>query len=716
MGKFAIVTAGGYGKRLRPLTETVPKPLLPLGDGTVYSRALGCLKESGFDSIAVTTMYKAAQVEAAPTEGLTATYYRESVPLGTAGGIKVAASGVCDDFAVVSGDVVFEFNLADAYRRHTERGAIATVICKRVPYPTEYGTVIARGGRVVAFDEKAPWARTRTDLVNTGIYIFSPRALAYIGDGEQDLARDLLPCLLKEGEDVLCYEEEGFWCDIGNPSSYYDCCFRYGEGKNRLFGTASIAEGAYTEGCIIFNGTLLEEAVAAQGSIICEDVHIGKGAYIGEGCIIGGGTVIGEGAYIAAGTVIKSGTVIGKGARVMKSIYFGEYRRRYIEGGRISGMYGSFLGGELAQSIGAALAEQCGRGGKVGVMDDGKAASRLLAEAVSLGVRLYGADCAMLGDGFESLCAFSAAELGFNFTVMVKTVGAAASVILYDKDGLPPRADTVRRIEQFLSMPQECGGNVGESLSFEEEDGPRYRYALALTKLVPSLEGVKLYIGEKNAASEFLLSVCHKLGAAAEYGKAEGDIFEVSEDGFYAEAQLRGGTELSFWALVCVAGMAAKGMVALPALAPNFVVDSLRKSGHPVSFFGDSGDRGGAYGTFWSYDAVALCLMALYASVKLGKGLAELDSTVPKRVVESKTLVCRDEDKAAAMARIGKDAVRGRGGEGVVLRYGGGTVVVVPQETAAFRLFAEAVSIEAAEELFSDVARRLFDSPSHDAR
>ncbi len=707
MGKFAIVTAGGYGKRLRPLTETVPKPLLPLGDGTVYSRALRCLKESGFDSVAVTTMYRAAQVEAADTEGLEATYYRESVPLGTAGGIKAAASGVCDDFAVVSGDVVFEFDLADAYRRHGERGAIATVICKRVPYPTEYGTVIARGGRVVAFEEKAPWARTRTDLVNTGIYIFSPRALAYIGDGEQDLAKDLLPRLLKEGEDVLCYEEQGFWCDVGNPASYYECCFRYGEGKNRLFGTASVDGGAFVEGSILFSGAAVSEGASVQGSIICEDVHVGRGSFIGEGCIIGGGTVIGEGAYIAAGTVIKSGAVIGKGARVMKSVYFGEYRRRYIEGGRISGVYGQLMNGELAQSVGAALAEQCGRRGKVGVMHDGKAESRLLAEAVSLGVRLYGVDCALLGDGFESLCAFSAVEMGFEFTVMVKVTGSAASVSLYDKDGLVPRSEVLRRIEQFLSLPRESGGAVGESLVYEDEEGPRFLYAVALTKLVPSLEGARLYIGEKNAASEFLLSVCHKLGAMAEYGVGDRDVFEVAEDGFYAEAQLSGGGECSFWGLICVAGGAAKGMVALPALAPSFVVDSLRKSGHPVSFFGDGGDRSGAYGTFWSYDAVALCLMAIYASVKQGKTIAELDAMVPKRVIESKTVACRDEEKAAAMARIGKDALRGRGGEGVMLRYGGGTVIVVPQETAAFRLFAEAVSVEAAEELFSDVTRRL---------
>lgn len=705
MGRFAVIMAGGFGKRLRPLTDSVPKPRLPMWESTVLEMVLGRLHQGGFTEAAVTTMYKAAQVEATAFDGMELTFYRESVPLGTAGGIKAAASGVDAPFAVVSGDVVFEFDMDEIYEKHKKSGAIATVVCKRVPFPTEYGTVTARGGFIVGFEEKAPWACTRTDLVNTGVYIFSPEILSYIADGVQDIAKDLLPALLRRGDKICCVEETRFWCDIGTPESYYGCCFRYGKGRNVLFGSASLAKGAYADGAILFDGASVAPGARLRDCIICEQVHIGEGAYVGEGCIIGAGCDIGAGAYIAAGTVLRGGLRVGKEARVMKSVFFGELRRKNIENGRISGLYGSFVGGELCLRLGGALV--AAGGSRVGVMHDGSEQAKLLAEFVALGVRQYGGDSALLGDGFESLCAFAAVELRLRYTVLVKHSGGAASICIYDGDGLVPTADATRTMEAFLSMPRAPEGQVGEALVFEDERGPRYLYAEALTQLVPSLEGVRFCIGEKNEAAEFLLAASHKLGAQAEYGR-EGDIFDVSEDGYYAEAVTAGGTECSFWGLVCMAGMAAKGTVALPALAPNFVVEAMRRRGHPVVFFGNGGERGAAYRCFWSYDAVALCIMALYATLKEKKTVAELDAMTPKKVIESQLVLCDEEKKAAAMARVAAEGDKGRG-EGVVLRYGRGTVVVVPQEIGAFRLFAEAVSAEAATEIFDKTKHLLLD-------
>ncbi len=705
MGRFAVVMAGGFGKRLRPLTDTVPKPLLPMGDTTVIGKVLERLRDGGFTEAAVTTMYKAAQVEALRFSGVELTFYRESVPLGTAGGIKAAASGVTEDFAVVSGDVVFEFDLDAAYRRHRESGCVATVLCKRVPFPTEYGTVIARNGRVESFDEKAPWSGTRTDLVNTGVYIFSPQVLGHIGDGVQDIAKDLLPKLIPMG--VCCIEEQGFWCDIGTPQSYYGCCFRYGKGRNVLFGSAVLEKGAFAEGALLFDGVTVAAQARVRDCILCEQVHIGEGAYVGEGCVIGAGCDIGAGAYIAPGTVLRGGLRVGKEARVMKSVYFGELRRKNMENGRISGLYGSYIGGELCLRLGAALAEA--GGSRVGVMHDGSEQAALLAGIIAEGVRLYGGDSAMLGDGFESLCGFAAVELRLRYTVLVKYSGGAASLCIYDGDGLPPTASDSAQIEAFLAMPRAPRGELGERLVFEDERSPRYLYAEALTKTVPSLEGVRFCIGERNGASEFLLAVAHKLGAEAEFCRdSERDRFELSEDGYYAEVQLGGGGECSFWGLVCIAGIAARGSVALPALAPNYVVEHLRRRGHGIVFFGNGGERGAAYRCFWSYDAVALSLMALYSAKLEGKSLKELDGKTPKKVIESRLVMCDEDKKAACMARLAEEGESGRGGEGVVLRYGRGTVVVVPQEIGAFRLFAEAVSAEAVSEIFDTTKKKLF--------
>ncbi len=704
MGRFAVVMAGGYGKRLRPLTDSVPKPLLPMGDSTVLELALRKLREANFTEAAVTTMYKASQVETVYVEGMSLTFHRETMPLGTAGGIKAATTGVETPFAVVSGDVVFEFDMDALYRRHMESGAVATVVCKRVAFPTEYGTVLERDGFVTAFDEKAPWAGTRTDLVNTGIYIFSPQVLSLIGDGEQDIAKDLLPKLLPLG--VCCHEESGFWCDIGTPQSYYGCCFRYGKGRNVLFGTAKLEKGAFADGALLMDGVCVAAGARLRDCIICEDCRIGEGAYVGEGCIIGAGCDIGAGAYIAAGTVLHGGLNVGKETRVMKSVYFGELRRRNVEEGRISGLYGNYIGGELCLRLGGALVESGGN--RVGVMHDGSQQAALLAGFIAEGVRYHGGDSAVLGEGFEGLCAFSAVELRLRFTVLVKHYGGVVTLCIYDGDGLPPTAAVCRQIDSWLAMPKAPLGNIGEILVFDEERAPKFLYARALTKLVPSLEGVRFCIGERNGPAEFLLAAAHKLGASAEYGKNEGcDRLELSEDGYYAEAVMADGKECSFWGLMCIAAMAAKGSVALPALAPAFVVEAMRRRGHSVAFFGNGGERAAAYRCFWCYDAVALCLMALYACVCEKKSLSELDALTPKKVIESRLVMCAEDKKAECMARISAEGDGGRGGEGVLLRYGRGTVLVVPQEIGAFRLFAEAVSAEAAAEICTQTRRAL---------
>lgn len=705
MSKNAVVLAGGYGRRLLPITETVPKPLLPLGDSTVYGTLMSRLAAAGFTEVSVATLYRAEQIEAVKIEGIRPTFFRESLPLGTAGCVKGAAAGFKDAFLVVSGDTVCDFDFQRIMEAHKKHGGAVSIVCKRVTEPTEYGTVLVKDGVVESFVEKPSWQRTLTNLVNTGIYVLEPWVLGYIGDGEQDFAHDLFPHLMASGISLHCIEETGYWCDIGDVESYYRCCFRAaGYPKNVLFGNAWAAADSAVEGCILFDGAAVESGAAVYGSIICENAAIGKNVFVGNGCIVGGGTSVGDGAYISGGTVLKSGLTVEKGARVMKSVIFGEIRKRHIDGGKISGRYGSYINGELCLRLGGALTYVAGAGSAVGVFHDGSAEARALADSLMCGVRIYGGRAYDLGEGFEALAAFSAVEYRFAYSLAVKMRGGIASLFIYDGDGLPPTHSEERAIEAAFSRPVPTSVSAGEILSLDGDDAPKYRYAARLTHVAESLKGARLYVGEKNPASEFLYSAAAKLGAEVDYGMGmDRDVYYVSHGGLYAEGRFASGTDCSYWGLICVAAKGETGEVALPTLAPGFVEEAVEKAGGRPVFYGDAGgrQRQSAYRCFWTCDGNALVLKALASALKVGKTPEELYKDTPKRVIESKTLVCDEDTKAETMERLHSHGERGRGGEGVMLRYKRGSVVVVPLNGGGFRLFAEAVSSEAAEELFA---------------
>ncbi len=706
----AIVLAGGFGKRLLPLTEDLPKPLLPMGGSTVYGLMLGRLTALGFTDISVTTMYKAEQIESYPVEGAKLRYFRESCPLGTAGCVKNAAYDINESFLVVSGDTVCDFDFRQIMEKHRKSGRGISLVCTRVSAPTEYGTVLAEEGTVRGFVEKPSWRRTLTDLVNTGIYVMEPYIRDMIGEGEQDFAHDLFPKLLQLGIPIGCIEEKGYWCDVGDIESYYRCAFRMaGNPKNVFFGQNVVAEDAHLEGSIVFDGAVIEKGAAVYDSIICGKALVGEGAFIGEGSVIGGSTVVGEGAYIAGGTRLKGGLRVEKGARIMKSIVFGEIRKRHVEGGRIRGRYGSYINGQFCLSLGSALAYTAGAGAAVGVMHGEGEECKALADSILCGIRLYGGRAYDLEDGFCSLCAFAAPQYGLAFSVMVELKGNTVTLSIFDGDGLAPTHREERAIEDALARPVPPSVSAGELIRLEHDDRVKFRYASKLVDSVGDLSGISFYIAEKNAASEFLYSVAEKYGGAVDYGKGEDrDCFYVSEDGFYAELKLKDGKDCGFWSLLCL-GAVMGGEVALPALAPRFVENAVITAGGRPVFYGETGgrEREAVQRSMWSYDANALALRVLFASKVTKKPLSELYSAIPRQSLEAKTLPCDEDSKAKTMEQLSKIGKRGRCGEGVVLSYAKGTVVVVPMGGNAFRLYAEAVSTEAAEELFTRTEKEI---------
>ncbi len=237
----AVIMAGGQGTRLKAVTGDAPKPMAPLLGRPMMEHIILLLKKHGITDICAAVKYRAEDIRSyfgdGSRLGVNLQYRVETEALGTAGGVKNCADFCGDgDTLVISGDAACDFDLSRLAARHESGGAAVTLALYRCPEPLSYGlTVTDPDGAVRAFVEKPRWGRVVTDLVNTGIYVLSPRALKFVPEGKPfDFAKDLFPLLLSRGETLLGLPMEGYWCDVGTPLSYYKCCVDALEGRLEL--------------------------------------------------------------------------------------------------------------------------------------------------------------------------------------------------------------------------------------------------------------------------------------------------------------------------------------------------------------------------------------------------------------------------------------------------------------------------------------------------
>lgn len=237
----AVIMAGGMGSRLKAITGDRPKPMVPLLGRPLMEYILELLRSQGFDQVCAAVRYRAGDIMAhfgdGSRFGVEMQYRVEEEPLGTAGAVKNCRDFYGgEDFLVISGDAACDFQLSRLMEEHKRRGAAVTLALCRYSEPLSYGLAVTDGeGRIRSFVEKPDWSRVVTDLVNTGIYVISPRIMELVPEGREfDFAKDLFPLLLSRGELLLGMPMEGYWCDVGSPLSYYRCCADALEGKLRL--------------------------------------------------------------------------------------------------------------------------------------------------------------------------------------------------------------------------------------------------------------------------------------------------------------------------------------------------------------------------------------------------------------------------------------------------------------------------------------------------
>ncbi len=359
----AVVLVGGEGTRLRPLTLTTPKQMLPICEQPMIERVVGHLAAHGIDEVVLSLGYKPdAFLDAYPdgrVGGVAVTYAVEPTPLDTAGAIRFAAvaAGVAETFVVANGDVLTDADLGALVAFHRERGATATIGLTPVDDPSSFGVVPTdEEGRVTAFIEKPPRDEAPTNYINAGFYVLEPAVLDRIApDGRVSIERETFPALAAAGS-LFARGSDAYWLDTGTPDLYLRAqrdlvlgvrgwppapgavedprlgrgVWRLGEvdatgaavARSLLGRGATVAAGATVDASVVGAGAVVEAGAAVTDAVllpgsrvaakaVVEHAVVGPGATVGQRCRVSGMSVIGAGAVVASGSELDGERVGG---------------------------------------------------------------------------------------------------------------------------------------------------------------------------------------------------------------------------------------------------------------------------------------------------------------------------------------------------------------------------------------------------------------------
>ncbi|MGH3670984.1 MAG: sugar phosphate nucleotidyltransferase, partial [Pseudonocardiaceae bacterium] len=301
-GVEAVVLVGGLGTRMRPLTLSAPKPMLPTAGVPLLTHLLSRIRAAGVQHVVLGTSYRA---EVFATHfgdgsglGLVLDYVVEDEPLGTGGGIRNVASVLSEpDVLVFNGDVLSGLDPAEVVRTHRSAGADVTLHLVRVPDPSGFGCVpTSAEGQVLEFLEKTD--RPPTDLINAGCYAFRREVIDSIPAGRPvSVERETFPGLLAAGARVHAHVDASYWLDLGTPAAFVQ-------------GSADLVRGLAPSPAL---PGPVGEALLLPGATVHPDARAEGGS------VVGAAAVVHRGAHVV-GSVLMDRAVVGPGARVLRSV------------------------------------------------------------------------------------------------------------------------------------------------------------------------------------------------------------------------------------------------------------------------------------------------------------------------------------------------------------------------------------------------------------
>jgi len=339
----AMILAAGKGTRVRPITHIVPKPMIPILQKPVMEFLLELLREHGFTEVMVNVSHLAEEIEnyfrdgqrfgveiAYSFEGRIEDGELIGDAMGSAGGLKKIQTFqrfFDDTFVVLCGDALIDLDLSEAVRRHKQKGAMASLITKRVPRDqvSSYGVVVTdEQGRVRSFQEKPAVDEAASDMINTGIYIFEPEVLDFVPEGEPfDIGADLFPRLVANNAPFYALPMEFEWVDIGKVPDYWQAIRSVLQGQVRQVPIPGkeVRPGIYAGLNVAANW----DKIHVEGPI-----YVGGMSKIEDGATIIGPAMIGPSCHICEGATIDNSIIfdysrIGPGVRLVEKLVFGRY-------------------------------------------------------------------------------------------------------------------------------------------------------------------------------------------------------------------------------------------------------------------------------------------------------------------------------------------------------------------------------------------------------
>ncbi len=316
----ALILVGGHGTRLRPVTKTVAKPVIPLVDRPFLRYMVDWLASHGVDDVVMACGFMPDGIREVLGDGSDGgpqiRYVEEPEPRGTAGAIKFAEDLLDDRFLALNGDVLTDLDLTSLIEQHDATGAKATLALYPVEDPTGYGLVRREpDGEIVEFLEKPDPAEIDTDEISAGAYVLEKEVLDLVPAGEDvSIERQVFPKLVGNG--LYSRRLEGYWMDIGTPERYLEACW------DILARRVETVPGSLVDesGRFVHPSAVVEDgAEIAHSAFVDADARIAAGAIVGPKAVIGSGGQLGERA-IVEDSALHRGCWVGEGARVTGSI------------------------------------------------------------------------------------------------------------------------------------------------------------------------------------------------------------------------------------------------------------------------------------------------------------------------------------------------------------------------------------------------------------
>jgi mannose-1-phosphate guanylyltransferase/phosphomannomutase len=444
----AVIMAGGFGTRLRPLTSTIPKPMVPMINRPIMEHIIDLLKSHGITEMVSTLFYQPEIIMEhfgdGSKFGIKMEYRKAEADYGTAGSVRNAKDFLDERFIIISGDVLTDFDLSAAIRFHQQKKAKATLLLTRVPNPLQFGVVLTKeNGKIARFLEKPSWGEVFSDTINTGIYIIEPEILEMVPEKKEfDFSKQLFPMLLEKDLDLYGYIAEGYWKDIGSLNEYQDAHMDILRGEvkikiegekreNLITGKNTVIEtdirnftgtSIIGDNCRVHNGAVISNSVIGndceimpgaviRNSVIWSNSKIGTRSelsldVIGTGCTIGDDVIILENVFMSDScSVGKRSTLLSNikiwpeksvedGSTVTRSLIWEDrWLRELFTDARVTGLSNIEINPEFGAKLGAAFGALVGAGSSVVTSRDSDNVSRMINRAIMSGLMSAGVNC-----------------------------------------------------------------------------------------------------------------------------------------------------------------------------------------------------------------------------------------------------------------------------------------------------------------------------------